>query len=312
MFTKFGHHIGDTWYVTEPACIHMFYLTCPLGVKRHTRWSIGHASSANLLDWQDHGIVLEPGDAAAWDGICPATGSVTKFDGQYYMAYTGNFAGPIPTVGLAVSPDLHAWSKCSGNPVTGIDGILYSKVPNRAWGQPRWRDPFLYQEHDRIYQLVTAAKPGAREDADGTIAVAVTDDMMDWQLLPPLDLPEIAQDLECPKLHRIASRYYLTVSVNDQIAGPALRSRQPAGLPIATAYCLVADRFEGPYVLHGSGRILKTITGSWPYACEPVMFNCKWYLLGTVWNDQGLDCVCDPIPIEPTPEGWREQHEKSS
>jgi hypothetical protein len=78
--------------------------------------------------------------------------------------------------------------------------------------------------------------------------------MKTWELLPPLDVPEIAQDLECPKLFKIDSQYYLTVSISDQIAAPELRTRQPKGLPVSTSYSLVSDRFEGPYTIHGAGR----------------------------------------------------------
>jgi beta-fructofuranosidase len=303
MFTKPGHHIGDTWYFVQSDCVHMFYLTCPLAVPRHTRWSIGHAVSHNLVDWQDVGIVLQPGAPGSWDGICLATGSVTAFDGRYYMAYTGNFAA----VGLAVSTDLHEWEKLPNNPVTAIDRVHYSDKPNLAWKQPRWRDPFLFQEQGKVYQLVTAAKLSGPEETAGTVAVACSFDMKRWEILPPLDVPGLAQDLECPKLARIGKRYYLTVSISDAIAGCQLRDRQPEGLPIATAYTLVSDSFGGPYTLCGAGRILEDNSWGSPYACEPVPFRGEYFLLGTVWSNEKLDSVCDPIPIVATEEGFRAQ-----
>lgn len=307
MFTKSGHHIGDTWYFVQPDRVHMFYLTCPLGVPRHTRWSVGHAVSDNLIDWQDCDIVLEPGEPNSWDGICLATGSVTAFDGRYYMAYTGSFAGPDPAVGLAVSTDLHEWEKLPNNPVTTIDRVHYSDKPNLAWGQPRWRDPFLFQEHGRIHQLVTAAGPDAPDDVNGTVALAVSTDMTKWEILPPLDVPRMAQDLECPKLSKIGTRYYLTVSISGEIAGPELRSLQPDGLPAATAYTLVSDSFGGPYTLCGAGRILEDNSWGSPYACEPVLFRGEYFLLGTVWSDETLDYVCNPIPLVATEKGFKAQ-----
>ena len=116
MFTKDDHHIGDTWYYVHENEVHMFYLTCSASIRRHSCWSIGHAVSSDLTNWHDHGIILAPGEENSWDGLCPATGSIIKHNDLYYMAYTGNFAGPKPTVGLAISQDLYTWEKYSGTP----------------------------------------------------------------------------------------------------------------------------------------------------------------------------------------------------
>ena len=283
----------------------MFYLTCPQEIPRHRRWWIGHAVSQDLVTWDDCGIILEPGPSGSWDGLCPATGSVVEFQGQYYMAYTGNFAGPEPTTGIAISDDLHGWRKLDSNPVTRIDGVLYSAAPNLAWKQPRWRDPFLYREGDSVYQLVTAAKPDAPAEVSGTVGLAVSSDMKSWKLLPPLDVPELAQDLECPKIAKVHGRYILSFSVSEKIMGPDLRSRQPAGLPLSTTFSMVSNSLTGPYQIHGSGRILESIHWGSPYACEPVFFKGQHYLLGTVWSDTTDDMVCDPISIEPTAEGFK-------
>ena len=99
MFRKTGHYIGDAWYHIEGDTAHMFYLTRPDSIPRHTHWSIGHAHSTDLINWQDHGIILTPGDSQAWDGICPATGSVLKVKDRYWMAYTG-MAARYPQLAL--------------------------------------------------------------------------------------------------------------------------------------------------------------------------------------------------------------------
>jgi len=305
MFNRPGFHIGDTWYFVQGERAHMYYLTCPDSIPRHTRWSIGHAWSDDLVHWQDMGVVLKPGLPDAWDGICPATGSVIEFGGRYWMAYTGNFSGPRPATGLAVSEDLFSWQKWDGNPVTGIDGRIYSGEGNLAWRQPRWRDPFLFRDGETVYQLITAALPCAPPETAGTVALACSRDMENWEILPPLDLPEIGQDLECPKLHLVDGRYYLTLSVSKTIMAPGLASLQGEGQPLDTAYSLVSDNFEGPYVLHGNGRVLEEGFPVSPYACEPVRFRGKYHLLGTLWDDEQGDRVCDPIPLQATSRGWK-------
>lgn len=305
MFELPGYHIGDTWYFVRKGRAHMFYLYSPEHVPLHTRWDIGHAVSDDLRHWRDEGVILRPGPAGAWDGICPATGSVAAFDGRFYMAYTGNFSGPEPTTGLAVSDDLYTWEKCAGNPATAADGQCYTRAPNLAWNQPRWRDPFLFFHAGWVYQLVTAALPDRGPAVCGTVGVARTRDLVHWELRPPLDVPALAQDLECPKLYVVDGRYYLLVSISEAIIGPDLRAAQPPGLPVSTTYCLVSESFAGPYRLHGAGRILGDGVWGAPYACEAVFFRGRFWLLGTCWEERETDRVCAPIPLRVTPEGFR-------
>lgn len=317
--------ICDTWYYVDGDQAHMFYLVCPKDRPRHTRWDFGHAVSDDLVNWKECEIALEPGPADAWDGKTLATGSVKRFRDRYYMAFTGNFSGPAPAVGIAVSDDLYHWEKLDGNPVTQADGIVYSRDRNLAWNQPRWRDPWLYVDGpstdstnstgssqagsgqgDIMYQFVCAGKPGVDPELMGTVAVAKSTDMRSWELQPPLDVPAVAQDLECPKVYRIGDKYHLLVSITDQIMGLDMKSKQPEGLPLHSTYSMVADRLMGPYTLHGDGRILNDPKWGNPYACEAVCFKDQWYLLGTVFkHPDDLDYVIDPIPLEVTPEGLK-------
>ena len=141
--------------------------------------------------------------------------------------------------------------------------------------------------------LITAASPS---DPDiGVVAHAQSSDMRHWELQPPLEVPPIASDLECPKLHYVDDTWCLTVSVQDCIALPALRRLQGEGIVQSTAYCLTAPTMHGPYTIHGNGRILSVESS--PYACEPILFQGSYYLLGTIWDDQAGDCVCDPIAL---------------
>lgn len=157
-----GNHIGDSWYYIDGETVHCFYLTCPDNIERHTAWDIGHATSRDLVTWQLHDPVLRKGDPGTYDGICPATGSVLRFRGRYWMAYTGNWSGPEPTVAIAVSDDLFNWEKLPENPVTRIDPRYYDDIPRRP---PRdwlhWRDPFCLNTRARS---ITTSAPTRTKD----------------------------------------------------------------------------------------------------------------------------------------------------
>ena len=86
-----GHHIGDSWYTIAGDTIHCYYLTCPDSIERHTAWDIGHATSTNLVDWDIQSLVLRKGPPGSYDGRCPATGSVLRFNDRYWLAVGGTY-----------------------------------------------------------------------------------------------------------------------------------------------------------------------------------------------------------------------------
>ncbi len=111
MFTSPSHHLGDSWYFVDDDKVHMFYLTCPENVERHTAWDIGHAVSTDLRNWQIEEIILRRGEPDSFDGRCPATGSVIKAFGRYWLSYTGNWNGPQPLVSPSRSDNLYIGKK---------------------------------------------------------------------------------------------------------------------------------------------------------------------------------------------------------
>jgi beta-fructofuranosidase len=303
MFELNGFHLGDTWFQSTADKVHLFFLTCPDRVERHTCWSIGHASSEDLVHWEHHGILFDsdPGDPL---NSCLSTGSVCRFGDRWIMAFLRNHNQPDSRTGYAESKDLHSWKRIP-EASTGIDGVQYTRRGSRAFKNPRWRDPFLFVEDDWLYQLTTAAVEDAPEDADGVVGVMRTRDLLEWETLPPLITPRLGMDLECPKLYRIDGRYHLIVSLFNVLQSPEFASQQPPGLNPSTSFSLVADRLEGPYVGQGSCRILPKDSPGIPYACEALCFRNQWFLLGTCWSNHRPDHICDAIPLEVTDAGFR-------
>jgi beta-fructofuranosidase len=308
MLIQPGHHIGDSWYYVEEATIHCYYLTCPDSVERHTAWDIGHATSTNLVDWDIQPLALRKGPPGSYDGRCPATGSVLRFDDRYWLAYTGNWDGPEPTVALAVSDDLFHWEKLAENPVTRLDPVHYDDVPRRP---PRdwlhWRDPFLFKYRHDVYHYVCANTNQGPIDGRGTLGLAKTSDMVHWQVLPPPRVDSVCTELECPQVHQVGRRVYLIFSAAPEFFSQAFQERYADTLQGLSSYAMVGDSIFGPFHIHGSGQIISPDYPVQPYANQLVFWQGEAYLLGTVWNDE-QDYICDPIPVEFTATGIRTSH----
>jgi beta-fructofuranosidase len=294
------HHLGDSWYCADGDRFHCFFLVCPDTVPRHTGWDIGHASSDDLKTWTYHGVVVRRGAADACDGICLATGSVLRRGGRFWMAYTGNWFGPQPTVGLAVSTDLHHWRKVDENPITKIDEVYYTGSSRGRRPFPHWRDPFLFEVDGVVHQLVCATAKG-RDGAAGSLGVARSLDLRAWEILPPLDVEPFAEELECPQVVSVGERHYLVFSTP---AGLLLSDDRPAPDEVGNMYCMVGDSPFGPFRVADPTPLFPADMTQRPYAGRVVQVGSHHYLLGTLWSDSG-DRISDPVRIELTPRGIR-------
>lgn len=297
-----GNHIGDSWYYLEKDVVHCFYLTCLETVERHTAWDIGHATSPDLVNWEIHDLALKKGEPGSYDGICPATGSVIRFRDRYWLAYTGNWNGPVPTVALAVSNDLYHWEKCAWNPVTRIDPQYYESMGSDPRKWPHWRDPFLFEDDDFIYHYVCARLKSGASNTRGTLGMARTTNMHDWEILPPPEVDPVFGELEVPQVYKGGDWYYLLFSTFPEVVSGELLARHPKEEFTQSSYSMVGPSPLGPFKLHGSGRVLPLDHPVKPYANQLVIWKEQPYVIGTVWNDE-QDYICDPIPLQFTDKG---------
>ncbi|HVM95013.1 MAG TPA: hypothetical protein VMT89_01435, partial [Candidatus Acidoferrales bacterium] len=220
--------------------------------------------------------------------------------GQFWMAYTGNWFGPQPAVGIARSSDLHAWEKLPMNPITSIDNHHYTAMSRGRRPFPHWRDPFLF-EHDGVaYQLIcaTAANDDARA---GAIGVARSRDMIAWEVLPPLDVEPFAEELECPQVISAGGSHYLVFSTP---AGLLLSDGSTDFDEPGNMYCMIGDTPLGPFRVADPAPLFPSGMSERPYAGRVVAVDGRHYLLGTVWGD-AANCISDPIFIELTATGMR-------
>ena len=292
-----GKRIGDTWYYVEENICHCFYLTCPDTQPRHQCWDIAHATSRDLIHWTKHGVVLPKGQAGEWDCSCLSTGSVIRFDTRYWMAYSGKWDGEIVQIGLAVSDDLHTWKKCNWNPVCKPDGELYAKRGRGVRTVCHWRDPFLFIDGGKVYMITCATHPDAPADGCGTVGICCTEDMRHWRLLPPIAIDPIAQELECPQILQIEDRYILLFSCYEKLFCHQLQQKYGTALR-QTSYYMTSNHRWGPYQFEEQLQLLPMYETdrdrSVQYANRLIQFKSRWFLMGTVWSEQG-DYIADPM-----------------
>ena len=197
-FNLADHWVWDFWLADDSERHHLFYLHAPKSLGnpdlRHRNARIGHATSADLRDWIDHGRAFDPGSPGSFDGSATWTGSVVRGpDRLWRMFYTGSrfltadSNANIETIGLATSPDLFSWTKRPG-PICSADSQWYETLGTSSWPEEAWRDPWVFwKQADQLWHMLITArgKDGAEPDR-GIMAHATSPDLKSWTVQPPL------------------------------------------------------------------------------------------------------------------------------
>ena len=279
-FSLDAYWVWDFWLADDGESFHLYYLHAPksLGDQqlRHRNARIGHAISTDLRDWTDLGPVLGPGAPGDFDETATWTGCVVRGeDGLWRMFYTGaRFLSPdsnanIETVGLAVSDDLHTWTKLP-EAVAAADPRWYETLGTTAWREEAWRDPWVFADATGHgwHMLVTARSNTGDESDRGVIGHATSSDLETWAVQPPLSVAGAGfKHLEVPQTVIIDGRHVLLFSCDSQaLAGG--RAGAHGGV-----WSLAIDEAAGPYqadrarLLVGerlySGRAIQNRAGSW-------------------------------------------------
>lgn len=280
--------LWDFWLALDGPDYHLFYLQAPrsLGDERLRHWnaSIGHAVSQDLAGWEVLPDALHPGnpESDAWDNYTTWTGSVIQHGGLWFMFYTGTNRsenGLVQRIGLAISEDLMYWKKLPANPVITCDPSWYELLDLEVWHDQAWRDPWIFKHPSRgdFHALITARANHGPPDGRGVIGHARSDDLIQWEVCPPICTPGLFGHMEVPQLVEIGGQFYLFFSTT----GEHLSSdwaEQMIFLPIATTYYIIGEGPLGPFVFpsepcmlgdphgrHYSGKLIKGPDGDWQF-----------------------------------------------
>jgi beta-fructofuranosidase len=296
--------VWDFWLADDGALFHLYYLHAPRRLVdpelRHRNARIGHATSRDLVSWDDHGPVLMPGVPGAFDQSATWTGSVVRGpDGLWRMFYTGaHFLSDasmanIEAIGVATSNDLHTWTKTRGS-VLRADPRWYETLGSSDWPEEAWRDPWVVADPDgaRWHMLVTARANHGEESGRGVIGHAVSSDLADWEAQPPLSVPgQGFGHLEVPQLVELEERHVLVFSCNS----PRLsqhRAGQRGGIWVAPAegpigpFRLDQARLLATEELY-AGRLVRRRDGAW------VLLAFEMSRPGAVFGGR----ISDPLPV---------------
>ncbi|MGY3766189.1 glycoside hydrolase family 32 protein [Vagococcus vulneris] len=188
---------------------HVFYQWFPFDAA-HGMKHWGHATSDNLVSFEDQGYAIIPDEEYERHGAY--SGNAFEYEGKLYLYYTANYKtdnGKIAKQALAVMDQTGKIEKYSGNPIiegapTGFSDEL--------------RDPFVFKRDGNFYMLLGGSRfaDGQRRIGFGDIGEILlykSDDLFHWEYLGTIDLPiDKGYMLECPSLTRIDGKDVLILS----------------------------------------------------------------------------------------------------
>jgi len=253
--------VWDFWFAIDGEDIHMFYLQADKNLKdealRHWNVSIGHAISKDYRNWTIVQDALAPSTydgtgEEPFDSYTTWTGSIIKHDERWFMFYTGGKKsenGLIQRIGLATSDDLMIWEKYSTKALIEADPRWYELWDTDSrWHDQAWRDPwvFMHPETGQFHAFITARSKTGEIDERGVIGHAVSENLFDWDVLPPISNIRDFGVLEVPQVIAYNSKYYLFFSVYRDVVSQQYSRRMNGFRPTGTHY-LVADDLLGPY-----------------------------------------------------------------
>ena len=306
-------HVGDAWYYVKEDIVHCFYLTAPANENLLAFGEIGHSVSTDLARWDTLGLALMCDAAEKWDEAYPALpahpaiGSVLYHADRYWLAYTGNTSTSRKneaTVCLAVSDDLVHWEKVTYNPVTRVDPLYYER-----WGAEgeqgeqgvHWCNPFLFSHDGWVYHYVCASRKSGPPDHRATLGLARTNDMINWEVLPPPILEPILQSMDVPQLYHENGRFYLVFFAHAHNFASDLAARYRSELT-STMYSMVGPTPFGPFRMIGSGRIVPATSELQVEAAQIVHWRGQHHLLCSM-RSKGRREELQPIPVQFTATG---------
>ena len=175
------------------------------------------------------------------------------------------------------------------------------------WHDHAWRDPFVFKhpKADQFYAFITARVKDGPGDGRGVIGQACSNDLIHWEVLPPLTESGEFGQMEVPQVSNVNGHYYLLFCVGSAQYSAARKARVGGQLQTGTHY-LMADNPIGPYhyltdqFLSGdtigslySGKLVQDASGK----CQFMAFR------NFAPDGKFVGEITDPMPVTIQPDG---------
>ena len=280
--------VWDHWIVDTGSSYHIFYLQAPRSLGdadlRHSHATVGHAVSEDLVDWSVLPDALLAGERGQWDDAAIWTGSVVRHGGRWVLAYTGTSRAErmrVQRIGLATSTDLMTWSRIGDAPVLEADARWYAVGDVDAGEDTAWRDPWIARDPNGNgwHALITADAIHGPSDGRGVVGHAWSQNLLDWEVRPPLSEPGEFGHLEVIQTAAIEGQQVLVFCANGDRVSQTRRARV-GDLPAGTYACR-ADKALGPYDIADSSRVSDLYAGRLVQRRDGT-----WAMLGFLGDDR--------------------------
>ncbi|KAB1197978.1 MULTISPECIES: glycoside hydrolase family 32 protein [Haloferax] len=198
------HLAGPANWVNDPNGViqydgtyHMFYQYNP-GGPFHGSIHWGHATSEDLVHWEDHPVALTPDpDGPDRDG-CWSGCAVVDDDGTPTILYTGGREHhQLPCLATTADPMLRSWDKDPDNPIIESAPDDIDVLGTDDW-EAEFRDHAVWKVGDEWYQLIGSAL----SDIGGVALLYRSSDLREWEYVGPLHSGTEGHGTvwECPEL----------------------------------------------------------------------------------------------------------------
>jgi len=239
---------GDPWFLQDDGLTHLFILSAD---------GIGHATSTDLIHWDELPMAIRKGPAGAYDEEAPWTGCTIKYNGSIYLYYCNNKHVNDRLrqgISLATSKDKgKTFTKYDGNPLFEPDPKWYYTINDPV-------PPFSYHARPMIdcRDLIVIKNPSAEgwlgyvvnrrkgTDAFNTACIGLwsTRDLVHWEARGPCFTPNRYNCVEVPDVFRLGSHWYMLLLTGNNY-GQSNRWSDP-NLHTGTIVAM-ADLPEGPF-----------------------------------------------------------------
>ncbi|MCQ2532735.1 MAG: glycoside hydrolase family 32 protein [Saccharofermentans sp.] len=185
---------GLVWYKGKYHAFFQHYPYAPRWGQMH--W--GHATSTDLIHWEEHDIALFPDKDYENDGGCFSGSAIVK-DDRLYLFYTSVSHELGQTQSMAYSDDGFTFIKYEGNPI----------IPRSPLGDNKdFRDPKVFRYEDEYRMIV-----GAGIYNIAKLLLFKSTDLINWEYIGELMSDgRFGGVAECPDLFQLDDKWVLIFS----------------------------------------------------------------------------------------------------